>query len=570
MQKKILIKVYSSKTIIKESEMKREQSLGSAEQQSESVYGEVIRGLVTGNSSSNVGQLKQYLNDRLIEREKEVLAVMAGLFSNEPVLLLGPVGTGKTKLVETLGEAINGKYYYYLLHQFMEPDELLGPPNVKKYIEEGKYERSDSGGLQHANVVFFDEPFKASSPVRNMLLDIILYKRYKSGDSEVKLPILGMFMAANELPEDEEDAAFKDRLVIKVFVSPLSQEGRQKMLKSQGESDADSKSIKKIMSIDEVKAMQEETAKRAESAKSNDKLMASFGEAMAEIQKNGVVTSDRTYKKIWKVAASVSLALEEKEMTSEDIAIAMFLCAPNKAEDRAVIEDAISKTHLSAVLDSAKVIFTVKTEVSNGIKNTSEAAQRFAEKKAARDRLQVDKNQFSMDYFGALSEYVQNAENLRITVDQAKEIEKKYQSAKGLDGFNKQLGEQLAKAEEQIKSVDIQKLKNELEKEQKKKEKSERNGSPYDQFEVQATIQKAPLLETDKLMLQQKLRTLPSNKSEVKAIADSVRAKMLKAERAEMSERLVFMLHAESATSTTVGQPVHSEHSKKPRAVRTV
>jgi MoxR-like ATPase len=401
------------------------------------IYREVLRGMIQDNDSNATGlfakaqALKQSLEGRFIEREPEILGVLAGLFSNEPVLLIGPPGTGKTKLVEKLGEAINGKYFYYLLHQFMEADELLGPPNVKKYIEEGKYERSETGGLQQADIAFFDEPFKASSPVRNMLLDIMLYKRYKSGDKEIKLPLLGLFMAANEMPEDSEDDAFKDRLVIKVFVQKLSREGRVKMLSTQGEKDADRATTLAqtgIMKVDEVKAIQDEVDKRMVAAKSNKALMDSFDNTMADVQAGGLEISDRTFKKVWKVAASCSVVFNEPAVTSEDLAAALYLCAPKSEEDYGIIEDAISKNKLSPTYEATKIVMSVATEVYNKFEEAQKAGAR-------KDRL---------------AQYVRALDDLDATSKQAKVVAKTYNGNPKVTGLVTQLDQLIVKVDQYV------------------------------------------------------------------------------------------------------------------------
>ncbi len=443
-----------------------------------SIYREVLRDLVRRSSASGqdlagqVQALKDSLESRFIEREPEILASLAGLFANEPVLLIGPVGTGKTKLIEKLGEAINGKYFYYLLHQFMEPDELLGPPNVKKYIEQGVYERSDSGSLQQANIVFFDEPFKASSPVRNMLLDIILYKRYKSGDKEVKLPMLGLFMAANEMPEDEEDAAFKDRLVVRVFVQKLSREGRQKMLSTTGDTNADEATVNKykgIMSVDAVKAVQELVEKRAEAAKSDATLMASYQNAMADIEKAGIFFSDRTFKKIWKVASAVSVIRNKDTVTGEDLAAAIYLCVPGKEEDYGAIEDAISNNKLSPTYASAKMIAVVSTEIADLFEKAQKQREHAINSTASRP----------------METYVETLSNLDATVQKAKDVAKSQAGVPEMESWVKGLNVLIVTVG-QYTAKELPSARKELDKRQREEE-AERARRRRDEHEVDST-----------------------------------------------------------------------------------
>ncbi len=442
-----------------------EQNVDSAEKPD--IYREVLRSLIQDNGSTSTAlfekaqKLKQSLEGRFIEREPEILGVLAGLFSNEPVLLIGPPGTGKTKLVEKLGEAINGKYFYALMHQFMEPDELLGPPDFDKLIHPPhKYERPATGPLQQANIAFFDEPFKASSPVRNMLLDIMLYKRYKAGDQELKLPILGLFMAANEMPDDSEDDAFKDRLVIKVYVRKLSREGRMKMLLTQGEKDADRATTTAqtgIMSVDEVKALQQEVDRRLIAAKSDKALTDSFDKAMADVQAGGLEVSDRTFKKVWKVAAACSVIFNEPAVSSEDIAAALYLCAPSSESDYGVIEDAISKNKLSPSYEATKVVISVATEVYNKFDD----AQKAATRKDHMDR------------------YVRALEDLDETSKQAKEVAKSYNGNSKVASLVTQLNQLITKVDEYV-SKEKEPAKKELERQEAERDRLRRQSGRRD------------------------------------------------------------------------------------------
>ena len=77
-------------------------------------------------------RLQSELISRFVQREAEVFAVLVGLVSGEPVLLIGEPGTAKTAIVETLAKMIDARYFYYLLSRFTEPDELLGPAAIKR------------------------------------------------------------------------------------------------------------------------------------------------------------------------------------------------------------------------------------------------------------------------------------------------------------------------------------------------------------------------------------------------------------------------------------------------------
>ena len=65
-----------------------------------------------GNALLNkLVKLRNRLVDLFVQREAEITAVLAGLISGEPVILVGPPGTAKTMMVETLAKMIDCLLY---------------------------------------------------------------------------------------------------------------------------------------------------------------------------------------------------------------------------------------------------------------------------------------------------------------------------------------------------------------------------------------------------------------------------------------------------------------------------
>ncbi|SRR5579875_737633 len=118
-------------------------------------------------------ELRDRLLNLFVQKEQEVTAALATLLSGEPCIFVGPPGTAKTMMIETLAKSISASYFYYLLTRFTEPDEIIGPLDISK-LREGVYERIIKNKLPDSDIVFLDEIFKASSAIRNILLDIIL------------------------------------------------------------------------------------------------------------------------------------------------------------------------------------------------------------------------------------------------------------------------------------------------------------------------------------------------------------------------------------------------------------
>ena len=79
------------------------------------------------------------------------------LVGGENLFILGPPGTAKSALVQELGRRIEGKVFEYLLTRFTEPNELLGPFDIRR-LREGDLVTNTDGMLPIAVGVPVREP----------------------------------------------------------------------------------------------------------------------------------------------------------------------------------------------------------------------------------------------------------------------------------------------------------------------------------------------------------------------------------------------------------------------------
>ena len=93
--------------------------------------------------------------------------------------------------------------------------EIIGAIDISE-LREGRYIRRKEGKLPTARLAFLDEIFKSNSAILNILLTIINEQKfYQDGEPE-PVPLRVLFAATNEIPEQGELAALKDRFVLKV------------------------------------------------------------------------------------------------------------------------------------------------------------------------------------------------------------------------------------------------------------------------------------------------------------------------------------------------------------------
>jgi MoxR-like ATPase len=143
--------------------------------------------------------------------------------AQEPLLLVGPPGTAKSDLVLKFKDALGiheDDYFEYMLTRFTEPSEIVGPIDINR-LREGRYIRREQGKIPTAKLAFLDEIFKSNSAILNILLTIINEKKFYQDGAPMPVRLRVLFAATNEIPEQGELAALKDRFVLKAMSSSV-------------------------------------------------------------------------------------------------------------------------------------------------------------------------------------------------------------------------------------------------------------------------------------------------------------------------------------------------------------
>lgn len=161
------------------------------------------------------------LDRGLLQRDDAVRALLLAALAGEHVLLIGPPGTAKSELARRLrGVFSEARYFERLLTRFSVPEELFGPLSLQA-LDDDRYERLTDGFLPTAQVAFLDEVFKANSAILNALLTLLNEREFDNGSGRAAVPLITVVGASNEVPGDESLAAFFDRFLIRVPVSPV-------------------------------------------------------------------------------------------------------------------------------------------------------------------------------------------------------------------------------------------------------------------------------------------------------------------------------------------------------------
>src|SRR5271155_447081 len=185
--------------------------------------------------------LRQRLNHfrkslgRFFVNKQEIIDLMlVAAIAQEPLLLVGPPGTAKSDLVLKFKDALGiaeDDYFEYMLTRFTEPSEIIGPIDINQ-LREGRYLRREQGKLPTARLAFLDEIFKSNSAILNILLTIINEKKFYQDGTPQPVRLRVLFAATNEVPEQGELGALKDRFVLKVESRSVSEEHFQELIDS--------------------------------------------------------------------------------------------------------------------------------------------------------------------------------------------------------------------------------------------------------------------------------------------------------------------------------------------------
>jgi MoxR-like ATPase len=162
---------------------------------------------------------------RFFVAKQDILDLMTvAAVAQEPLLLVGPPGTAKSDLVLKFKDALGiteVDYFEYMLTRFTEPSEIVGPIDIN-LLREGRYVRREQGKLPTARLAFLDEIFKSNSAILNILLTIINERKFYQDGVPQPVRLAVLFAATNEVPEQAELAALKDRFVFKIACRSVS------------------------------------------------------------------------------------------------------------------------------------------------------------------------------------------------------------------------------------------------------------------------------------------------------------------------------------------------------------
>lgn len=305
--------------------------------------------------------LRAGLNSWFLERDELIDGTLVALLAKQHLFMLGAPGTGKSDICQAICGAIeDAKFFKLLMGKFTTPEEVFGPYRLT-LLKEDRYIRNYSNKLPDAHIAFLDEIWKSSTAIGNTLLTISNEREFHNGDEIVKVPLMSIFAASNELPQNDELAAMYDRFTLKYEVHPTREESSFRALFN----GLKRSSLSKI-SLQELQQAQE----KAQSLEIPNEVTQVYKEIKDACAKEGIQISDRKVVQSASAIRAFAYLMGHEAVEVEDLMILKDMLWSDPEQARKVAS--IVGKHANPVAEKITSMLEQAEEVYNALKEGKE------------------------------------------------------------------------------------------------------------------------------------------------------------------------------------------------------
>ncbi len=258
------------------------------------------------------------LKQRFVGRDEVIELIALAAVAGEHLFLFGPPGTAKSALIRQFSQAVQGRYFEYMLTRFSEPNEIFGPIDIAR-LREGQVTTVTSGMLPEAEFVFLDELFNANSAILNNLLTVLNERIYRRGLETHRLPLISLYSASNHLPEEDALKALFDRFLLRCQVKNLKRDSMPQLLQAGW--------ALETTAVEKTSITSDELAELSSQVYQVDlsKVMEAYIETIFKIRDLGIAFSDRRAVKVLKLLASSALLCGRKIANPADLWVLRYM-----------------------------------------------------------------------------------------------------------------------------------------------------------------------------------------------------------------------------------------------------
>ncbi len=278
-------------------------------------------------------QVREELSQLFVERAEVIDGALCCLLARQHLLLIGPPGTAKSMLAEELCARIEGaRYFSWLLTKFTTPEELFGAISLAA-LEQDEYRRVTTHKLPEAHIAFLDEVFKANSSILNALLAVMNERRFHNGKEIQSVPLMTLFGASNELPEDDELQALYDRFLVRFVVGYIEEDFHfLRMLQGRAAP------TRTVLPMELLQELQAATAQ----IEIPQGIYRSIAELRRALQQKALVSSDRRYRQAMGLLQAHALLRGARCVEEDDVFFlehVLWRIPAQRADVRALIRE---------------------------------------------------------------------------------------------------------------------------------------------------------------------------------------------------------------------------------------
>ena len=338
------------------------------------------------SAQAKMAAISSEMNNIFVERDELIKIMQLAIVTGSNLLMLGPPGTAKSAITYEMCERIvNANYFQWMLNKTSDPSELLGPFSVKE-MENDKFMRITTGKLPEAHIAFMDEVYKSNAPTLNALLTIMNEHFFYNDGRPVPIPLISMFGASNEPPEDESLNAMHDRFVFRMNIEYIHDAGNKKRMHSNyvdGRAGFLNLASKATITLEELLCMQDAT----KTVKVSKDIINKFIRLISDLERQSIFVSDRRQNECFKVMQGSAILGGRSSVELDDFSSLTYVLW-EKNDHIPIIESHILKM-INPYDDRFKASRDNFMQIKQSIESVTDSAQKS--KKAIESKGSIEK-----------------------------------------------------------------------------------------------------------------------------------------------------------------------------------